>query len=164
MSSEMERALSDQLNAELYSFYLYLAVANWYRSQGLDGFAHWMEAQAQEELGHALKIYHHLHQRGGVPVLGALEAPPASWDSPLAALEAVADHERQITRRVTQLADLAVREKDHASRILADWFVTEQVEEEATVGDLVRKARMLATTPNGIYLLDRELAQRPAES
>ncbi len=160
MSPTIERALSDQLNAELYSFYLYLAVANWSRSQGLDGFATWMELQAREELEHAMKIYHHLHRRGGVPTLGTLDAPPASWDGPVAALEAVAEHERRITQRVSDLADLALSEKDHATRVLADWFVTEQVEEEATVGDLLRTARTLARTPNGMYLLDREMARR----
>ncbi len=162
MTDEMKNGLIDQMNAEFYSSYLYLAIGNWFRDQDLDGFGSWMEAQAAEEYEHAMKLYHHLHERGVTPRLAAIPEPPSSWDSVLAAVEAVLEHERYITGRIHELADLALSNHDHASRLLLDWYVNEQVEEEATASDIVRKVRMLADTSHGLFMLDRELAGRGA--
>lgn len=162
MTEEMQRELIDQMNAEFYSSYLYLAMGNWFRDQNLDGFGTWMEVQAGEEYEHAMKLYHHLHERGVTPKLAAIAEPPAAWDSPEAAVEAVLEHERYITGRIHKLADRALQEHDHATRLLLDWYVNEQVEEEATAEDALRKVRMLADTPQGLFLLDRELGQRTA--
>lgn len=160
MTEDMKTGLIDQMNAEFYSSYLYLAIANWFRDQNLDGFGAWMEAQAAEEYEHAMKLYHHLHERGVTPGLAAIPEPPAAWDSIEAAVDAVLEHERYITGRIHDLADRALAEHDHPSRLLLDWYVTEQVEEEASAEDILRKVRMLAGTPQGLFLLDRELGQR----
>jgi len=162
MTDEMKNGLIDQMNAEFYSSYLYLAIGCWFREQDLDGFGSWMEAQAAEEYEHAMKLYHHLHERGVAPRLAAIAEPPSSWESVEAAVEAVLEHERYITRRIHELADRALADHDHASRILLDWYVSEQVEEESTAEDIVRKVRMLAGTPHGLFMLDRELAGRGA--
>lgn len=160
MTDEMKNGLIDQMNAELYSSYLYLAIGNWFRDQNLDGFGAWMEAQAAEEYEHAMKLYHHLHERGVTPHFDAIAEPPSEWDSILAAVQAVLEHERYITGRIHKLADLALKDHDHPTRLLLDWYVTEQVEEEATSEDIVRKVEMLAETPQGLFMLDRELGQR----
>jgi ferritin len=160
MTDDMKNGLIDQMNAEFYSSYLYLAIANWFRDQNLDGFGSWMEAQAAEEYEHAMKLYRHLHGRGVTPRLAAIPEPPAAWDSMEAAVEAVLEHERYITGRIHELADRAIAEHDHPTRLLLDWYVSEQVEEEATAEDILRKVRMLSGTPQGLFLLDREFGQR----
>ena len=162
MDKKVEEALNDQIHAEFYSFYLYLAVSSWFKTIHLDGFAHWMHVQAQEELGHAMKLVDFLNERGGAVALKALDAPPSEWASPVAATRAVLDHERYITGRINDLVDIATEAKDHASTVLLHWYVGEQVEEEATADTLCNQVAMVADSPHGLLMLDRELAARPA--
>jgi ferritin len=160
LSETIEKALNEQTHAEFYSSYLYLAVAAWFAGQNLDGFAAWMEAQAREEFEHAMKLFHHIMDRGGTVNLEALDKPPAQWGSPSAAVKAVLDHERHITGRINTLATLANQENDHATSVFLHWYIAEQVEEEATADRLYHRTAMLDDSPQGLLMLDRELAAR----
>jgi len=160
LSETMEKALNKQIHAELYSSYLYLAIAAWFHDQNLDGFGSWMEAQAMEEYEHGMKLFHHVLDRGGRVILEAIDKPTERWDSPAAAIKAVADHERHVTGLINDLADLAAREKDHATGVFLHWYISEQVEEEATADRLYHQTAMLDGSPHGLLMLDRELAGR----
>ena len=143
LNGKIEKAFNDQLNAELYSSYLYLSMSAYFQSINLSGFASWMRAQAQEELVHAMKFYNFINGRGGRVILKAVEAPPVSWESPLAAFEATYEHEQKVTGLINQLVELAMAEHDHASSIFLQWFVSEQVEEEASAQRAPRKLASL---------------------
>jgi len=162
LSKTIEKALNEQIHAEFYSFYLYLAVSGYFKVEHLDGFAHWMHVQAQEEYAHAMKLFDYVNERGGAVELLSIDAPPSSWASPTAAVEAVLEHERQISARINELVNLANSEKDHASTVLLHWYVNEQVEEEATADTLFHQVKMLDGSPQGLFMLDRELAGRAA--
>ena len=162
MNERIEKALNDQVQAEFYSFYLYLAVASYFTTVHLDGFAHWMRVQSEEELLHALKIVDFLNDRGGAVRLQALDAPPSEWQSPVAAIEAVLRHEQHITARIDDLVGIAEEVRDRPATVLLHWFVNEQVEEEATADTLFNQVCMVADSPHGLLMLDRELAGRPS--
>ena len=159
ISEKIETALNQQVNAELYSSYLYLSMFSYFSELNLSGCAHWMRLQAQEELSHALKIYDYINERGGRAQLGAIEAPPQKWDSPVEVFESVVSHEQKVTGLINQLVDLAISEKDHASNNFLQWFVAEQVEEEASANEVLQKVR-LAAKEGGLFILDQELAKR----
>jgi len=158
----MEKELNEQLNAELASAYVYLSLAAYFESENLEGFAGWMQAQAQEEVGHAMKFYGYIHSRGGRVLLTTIDGPETSWKSPKAGFQAALDHERKITARINTLVELADKENDHASHQFLMWFVAEQVEEEESVGRVVDKLEMIDGAPGGIFMMDRELARRAA--
>ena len=160
LSKKMEKALNEQVNAELYSAYLYLSMEAYFQAQNLSGFANWMRVQTQEEVAHAMKIYDFIIERGGRAVLKAIEGPQTEWDGPLAVFEAVCEHEQKVTGLINNLVDLAISEKDHATNSFLQWFVNEQVEEEASADDNVQKLKMMKDAPGGMFMLDRELAQR----
>ncbi len=160
LSKKIEDALNNQINAELYSSYLYLAMSAHCSEQNLEGFAHWMAMQAQEEMAHAMKFYGFINERGGRNILKAIEAPPVSWDSPLAVFEAVLEHEQKVTGLINNLVDLAITEKDHATNIFLQWFVTEQVEEEASVNSVLQKLRLMGDNTSSLFMIDQELSAR----
>ncbi|UCF17885.1 MAG: ferritin [Phycisphaerales bacterium] len=160
ISKKIEKALNEQVNAELYSAYLYLSMESWFKSKNLKGFANWMRVQAQEEMSHAMKFYDFVDERGGRIVLKAVEGPPTEWDSPLAVFEAVYEHEQKVTGLINDLVDLAIKEKDHATNSFLQWFVNEQVEEEASADQVVQQLKMVERAPGGMFMLDRELGQR----
>ncbi len=160
LTERMEEALNQQVNAEMYSSYLYLSMSAYFESINLKGFANWMKVQAQEELLHAMKIYDFINERGGRVKLTAIDAPPTEWDSPLAAFEAVYEHECKVSGLINDLVNLALEEKDHASHIFLQWFVTEQVEEEASADEIVQKLKLMGDARGGLFMLDRELGQR----
>ena len=160
LGGRMEDALNKQVNAELYSSYLYLSMAAYFESVDLSGFAAWMRVQAQEELVHAIKLYDFVNERGGRVTLTAIEAPPVQWDSPLAVFEAVYSHEQKVTGLINGLVDLAIEERDHATRSFLMWFVDEQVEEEASADAVVRKLKLAGESGSGLFMIDRELGQR----
>jgi ferritin len=162
MNPTVEQALNEQIHAEFFSFYLYLSVSSYFTAQHLDGFAHWMRIQAQEEQIHAMKLFDHVNERGGTVQLMALDAPQISWESPSAAVEAVLKHEQHISERINNIADLANKENDHATTVLMHWYVSEQVEEEATADTLFHQVKMVESSPHGLLMIDRELAGRPA--
>jgi len=160
LSKKVEKALNEQLNAELASSYVYLSLAAYFESENLDGFASWMQVQAQEEVGHAMKFYGYIHSRGGRVNLTAIEGPQTSWKSPKSGFQAALDHEKKITKRIDELVELANAENDHASHQFLMWFVAEQVEEEESVSRVVDKLKMIDDAPGGIFMMDRELARR----
>ncbi len=160
ISKSMQDAFNEQINAELYSAYLYLSMATYFKEKSLDGFAKWMECQTMEEQYHALKMYGYVNERGGRVVLKPIEGPPVEWDSPLAVFRAVAEHEAKVTGLINTLVDLAIKEKDHASNNFLQWFVSEQVEEEASADEIVQKMKLVENAPGGIFMLDQELGKR----
>ena len=160
LSDRMEKALNGQVNAELYSSYLYLSMNAYFKSVNLDGFANWMYAQAQEELMHAMKLYDFINQRGGRTLLAAIEAPPDQWDSPLSVFEDTLKHEKKVTGLINGLVDIAMEERDHATQIFLQWFVTEQIEEEESVGNVLEQLKLLGDAKQGLFMMDRELATR----
>ena len=162
LNKKIEKALNSQLNAEAYSGYMYWSMSAALEGMGLKGFAHWMRVQAGEELGHAKKFYEHIVERGGTVKLTAIEAPPTEWKSVLAMMEETLAHEQKVTALIHNLMNLAMAEKDHAAAVFLQWFVTEQVEEEATFGRLVRRLELAGDDARGLILFDRELAARAA--
>jgi len=160
ISKKMEKALNGQVNAELYSAYLYLAMEAYFESENLPGFAKWMRAQTQEEVMHAMKIYDFVNERGGRVTLKAIEQPAATWKSPLAAFEAVYKHEQKVTGLINKLVDLAIRERDHAANTFLQWFVNEQVEEESSVDTVLQELKRAEGAAGAMFMIDRELGQR----
>ena len=164
LSKKLEVALNKQINEEYYSSYIYLAMAAYLEDQNLDGSAHWMQMQAQEEYQHAMKIFDYMVDRGARVELFEVKAPPKEWDSPLDVFKASLAHEQYMTENINKLADLCIAEKDHATNNLMQWYVSEQVEEEATVDDILKKLDLMGDTGTGLFLMDRELKSRPAPS
>lgn len=160
ISEKMVKALNRQINAEIYSAYLYLSMAAYFESVGLKGFANWMKVQWQEELTHAMRIYEYVVERGGKVKLYAIEEPPADWESPLSAFEAAYNHEVKVTKMINELVELAMDEKDYATYNMLQWFVAEQVEEESSVSEIVDKLKLIGNDGRGLLMVDRELAVR----
>ncbi|WP_027179021.1 ferritin [Maridesulfovibrio bastinii] len=156
----LEKALNEQLNAEMYSSYLYLSMSAYFSDAGLSGFANWMRVQAQEELAHAMMFYDYIIERGGRVVLTQVEGPQTEWESPLAAVEDVLTHEKKVTSMINNLVDLAIEQKDHATNIFLQWFVSEQVEEEDSVNDVLNKLKLIGGEGNGMFIIDKDLALR----
>jgi ferritin len=160
LKKKMENALNKHLNAEFYSSYLYLSMAAYFESINLKGFANWMRVQAQEELVHAVKFYDFIVERGGRVVLSSIEGPRTKWQSPLAVFEHVYKHEQKVTSLINNLVDLSIAEQDHATNNFLQWFVAEQVEEEASADEVVQKMKLMGDASGGLFMLDQELAQR----
>lgn len=163
LSAEMQDALNKQVNEELFSAYLYASMASYFEHTNLKGFAKWMGIQSSEEEGHARRIVDYMHARGARVIRMAIAAPQTDWPSPLAAFEDAYKHECHISACVNRLASLAVKEGDHATHALMEWFVTEQVEEESNADQLVQQLRMVADNPAALFFLDREVGQRAPE-
>ncbi len=160
INPKVETALNDQLNAELYSAYLYLSMSAYYTSINLPGFANWMHVQAQEEMVHAMKFYTYINDRGGKVALQPIQGPPTDWASPAAPFSDSYAHEQKVTALINSLVDLSIEERDHATRTFLEWFVTEQVEEEANSDAIVKKLKLVGADGSGLFMLDRELATR----
>ena len=160
LNEKVESALCEQLNAEFYSSYLYLSMSANFTAMDLEGFANWMRVQAQEELMHAMKFYDYINERGGRVTLKEIVAPQKEWESPKAAFEHVYSHEQKVTGLINGLVDLAISEKDHATKSFLGWFVTEQVEEEGSANAVLKKLELIGDDPSGLLILDQELALR----
>lgn len=162
MNPRIEEAINEQINAELYSAYLYLSMSSWFDSAGLKGFANWERIQAMEERDHAMKFFDYIAARGGRAVMKAIEAPPASWESPQQAFETQLAHELTVTSLINNLVDLAIAEKDHATVNFLQWFVSEQVEEEENARDIRDQLSMISQEKGAglLYMLDREMGAR----
>ena len=161
IGERMQKAINEQIQAELGSAYIYLSMAAYFHDKGLDGMAHWMRAQTQEEMVHAMKFYDHLVERDGVVELLEIEKPQKEWESPLDAFQAAYKHEQYITARINNLVKIAAEENDNASAIMLQWFVTEQVEEEANASKVMHDLEIAGDSGHAILMLDRELATRP---
>ncbi len=160
LNEKMQDAINDQVNAELYSSYLYLSMSAYFLSMNLKGFANWMRIQAQEELAHAIKFYDYIDGRNGKIELKAIDSPPSNWNSPLIAFEEVLKHELYVTSRINDLVYLAVDIKDRATESFLKWFVDEQVEEEANADDIIQQLKLIGDTGPVLFMFDRELGQR----
>jgi len=161
----MQAALNKQINAEFYSAYLYLAMAAYFEENSLKGFGKWLKIQAQEELQHAMKFYDFVNDRGGQVVLFKIEAPEKTWKSPLTAFQAALEHEQKVTGMINNLVALAVDVKDYPSSSFLQWFVDEQVEEEANATEIVRKLLMIGeNNSTALLMLDIELGKRSYSS
>jgi ferritin len=158
LSEKMEKALNDQIQAEIYSAYLYLSMEAYFQAINLTGCASWMQVQYQEEMSHAMKFYGFINERGGRVILQAIDAPPDQWDSPLAAFETTLQHEQTVTARINDLVDVAIAERDHATNNFLQWFVAEQVEEEDSANSVIEQIKLFGDA--GLFMLDRELGQR----
>jgi ferritin len=163
LSEQMQDALNGQANAELYSAYLYLSMSAYFQSVNLPGFARWMEVQAQEEVEHGMKLIGHVHERMGRVILAPIEGPPTEWESPLAAFEAAFAHEQKVTGLINDLVALARDEGDNAAEAFLQWFVTEQVEEEASADEIVQKLKLAGDAPGPLLMLDSVLGRRGSE-
>jgi ferritin len=160
LSKKMQDALNAQIKEELYSSYIYLSMSAYCEANNLPGFAHWMRAQSQEELEHALKFYDFINDRGGRVVFQALDQPPIEFEGPTDVFEQTLEHEQFITGKIHDLYALAVEEKDYASQILLQWFVEEQVEEEKSATEILELLKMIGDKGQGLVMLDRQLARR----
>lgn len=162
VSKKMIDALNNHMNEEFYSSYLYLAMAAHFEDKNLNGFANWFKLQSQEEYGHAMKFYGYINQVRGKVSLKAISAPKSSWKSIMEAFKQTFDHEKHITGLINKLVGQAMQEKDYATNNFLQWFVTEQVEEEATVEEIINKLEMIGDAKSGLFMLDRELGSRMA--
>lgn len=163
ISDKMQKALNAQINAEIFSSYLYLSMAAYLESQNWSGMAAWMKVQSGEEYGHAMKIYGYLNEVDGTVILEEIEKPKATWKSTLQAFEEAYQHELEITKKINDLVGLAIEEKDYATNLFLNWFVTEQVEEIATVTQIINKFNLIGDNKTSLFLLDRELGMRAAK-
>jgi ferritin len=160
LSRTMEEALNRQVNRELYSSYLYLAMSAFFETRNLKGFAGWMMVQSNEERAHAMKFYEYIIARQGKVVLDAIEAPKAKWSSAGTVFEEVYAHEQKVTGMINNIVELAIKEKDHATFEVLQWFVKEQVEEEMNAATICEKIKTVGDTPGHLFYLDHELSKR----
>ena len=160
ISSKIADAFNKQVNAELYSAYLYCSMAAYFLKENLPGFANWMNVQAQEEMTHAMKFYNYLLERQSAVKLTAIDGPPTDWNGPLAVFQDALKHEQKVTSLINGLMEVAIAEKDHASQIFLQWFISEQVEEEASADAIVQRLKLMGGAPGGIFMLDKELGGR----
>jgi ferritin len=159
-SKTVEEALNKQINAELYSSYLYYSMSAWAAASDYPGMSNWFKLQALEELLHVSKFFGYINDRGGRVKLGAVDAPPTEWESPVAAFSETLSHEKMVTGLINDLVNLAVAEKDRTTESFLQWFVNEQIEEEATASELLGKIKMIGDNGAGLYMIDQELASR----
>jgi len=162
LNQKIQDALNEQIKNELYSAYLYLSMSAYCESVNMPGMANWMRMQELEERVHALKMFDFVNERGGRVVLQAIDQPPAEFESLLDVFEKTLAHEQKVTAMINNLYALAVREQDYASQIFLQWFVTEQVEEEDSVGQVIETLKMIGDSRQGLLMLDRELGGRAA--
>lgn len=160
ISEKMQKAISDQITAEFYSSYLYLAMSAWCETQNLKGFARWMRMQAEEEREHAFKLFDYLLDRGGSIRLEALDAPPGDFSSIQDVFEKTLAHEKGVTAGIHKLNELAVQEKDYATTAHLQWFITEQVEEEASAEEILNQIKMVEGRPGSLFYIDRHVSKK----
>lgn len=160
LKDSVQKALNDQVKQEFYSAHVYLSMCAWFEDQGLPGFASWMRFQYQEELGHGIKIFDFIVDRDGKVIIEGVEAPPTSWDTPLAAFESAYENEKAVSASIDELYELAGNEKDHATRVMLQWFITEQVEEEASTKQAVDRLKLAGDDSSALLVLDQQFGNR----
>ncbi len=160
ISQKLQDAINYQINRELFSEYYYLSMASYFNSTGLSGFENFFLIQVEEERFHAMKMYNFINERGGRVFLQAIEAPKTKFESALEVFELAYEHEKLVSKLINDLMDLAIKENDHAARNHLNWFVDEQVEEEASMDTIVNKLKLIGGAGHGLLMLDNELARR----
>ena len=163
-SKAVETGINKQITLEFASAYAYLAMAAYFSEQSLNGFAHWMRMQYKEELGHAERLFDFVLDNGGHVQLDAIPKPGGTFKSPLAVMEAALKHEQKVTAAIHDLYELAIAEKAHASEMELQWFITEQVEEEKTVGDIVNQLKLAGDSGAALLIIDQALGARGPET
>lgn len=163
ISKELQDAINDQLNFELYSGYIYLSMAAYFESLNLNGMAHWMKIQAGEEYEHAMRFWTHISDRGGRVVLTEIKAPATEWDSPLAAWENAYEHEKIVTERIFKIGKLAEKHGDKSAIPMLNWFYDEQVEEEEQTSRIADLLKQIEDNKGALFMLDSRLGQREKE-
>lgn len=164
LNKQIIGALNDQLNVELGAAYSYLALAAYFDKASLKGFARWMKVQGQEEMDHANRLYEFINEREGSVELQSISAPSQTWSSPRNAIEYALTEEKEVSRKIDGLVELAAGARDHATEAFLQWFIREQVEEEATINDVVQQLELIGEDNNGLFLLDRDMGQRGAKT
>jgi len=160
LSKKMESALNAQINAELWSAYLYLSMSAHFAGNSLQGFASWFKHQFEEEQEHAMKLFDYVISRGGTVLLQPIEKVDQAWKTPLAAFEDTLKHEKEVTAMIHNLVTMANEENDYATVSMLQWFVDEQVEEEDTAHAYVDALKLIGNEKIGVFLLDKELGKR----
>lgn len=160
INEKMEKAFNEQINKELFSSYLYLSMAAYFQNIGLSGFANWMRVQVQEENFHAMRMFDYVINRGGKVILEAIDKPDYEWKNPLHVYAETLKHEEYVTSLIYKLSDIADEVKDRSSISFLQWFIDEQVEEEATAGDIVSKLKLISENGDALYAMDKEFAAR----
>ncbi len=160
LSEKLTKAINEQIQFEYYSAFIYKAMQAYFEAEDLPGMANWMEVQFQEEMSHAEKMFDFVCETGSRVELMAMAAPQNEYDSPLEAFETALEHEQMVTARINDLMDLAQQEKNHAAQIFLQWFVTEQIEEEASVNHIIAKLKRVKEDGRGLMMIDQELAKR----
>lgn len=160
LTKKVESALNKQINAEFWSAYLYLSMSAYFQTNNLSGFANWMKIQAMEESSHALKFINYIIERGGKVKLEPIAKVDTEWKNTIQAFEDTLNHEKKVTKMINDIADIAADEKDRATLQFMQWFITEQVEEEATAEEILQQLKMIKGEGHGLLLLDRELKSR----
>lgn len=160
ISEKMQKAIEEQINAELWSAYLYLSMSAYFERQNLPGFANWMKIQWQEEITHAIKFFDFVHARGGKIILKPIAKVPSAWKNAADAYAETLKHERIVTSLINNLVNISVEEKDHATNNMLQWYVAEQVEEEANADKILGQLKLIGDNGYGLLMLDRELATR----
>ena len=164
LSKKVQEALNNQIQHEFYAAYLYLAMMAFFENRSLPGFAGWMRLQAQEEVTHATKLVDFILDRGGEVELRAIDAPPSEFDGPLAVMRATLEHERRVTGMINELYELAVAERDYPAQVVLQWFISEQVEEEKSAGDIVDQLELAGDSGSALLGLDERLGRRMPEA
>ena len=160
INKKMEDALNGQINKELFSAYLYLSMSSYAEISGLKGIATWFKIQYHEEMVHAMKFFEYVNRQGGAVQLKSIEEPQKNFDSPQALFESALEHERFITKSINDLIDIAISEKDHATKAFLDWYVTEQIEEEQNAMEIVQTLKMIGDNKAALFLYDKDLGTR----
>jgi ferritin len=160
LTKKMEETLNGQINNEMYSAYLYSAMSADCSFKGLKGFANWFMVQYHEEMLHAMKLYEYVIKMGGKVKLLAIKEPPPSFKSPMDMFEKTLAHEQFITKCIGDLVDLSIKEKDHASEVFLQWYVTEQTEEEENDNDIIAQLKLIGRDTAALFLLDKDMAAR----
>ena len=160
LDKKLEAAFNDQINKELYSEYLYLGMKAIFADMNLPGFVNWFDVQVQEERAHAMGMFDYVHERNAQVTLEAIDKPEIKGSTPLEIFEQVLEHEEYVTSRINAVMDVAEETKDRAAMIFLNWYVKEQVEEEASVGAVLAQLKMIGNDMNGLLALDKELQAR----
>ena len=160
ISEKISHALNEQLNWEIYSSYVYLAMSSWFKAKNLNGFATWTSIQVREELDHAARFYEFIHEVGGTVEFAEIPKPHNEWKNPSEIFEQILEHEKGVTARINTLIDHALEERNHAVNAHLQWFISEQVEEESQVQSIIQQLDFANNNPQALFMIDRELGQR----
>lgn len=159
LSDSMLKELNVQITKEIFSSYLYLQMAAWFENKSLKGFSNWMKVQAQEEVSHAMILFNYVNERGGMVEMGELKAPGTEYETPLDVFQKSLAHEQFVTKSIHNLMDMAISQKDYPTQNRLEWFIAEQVEEEANASEIIGKLELIGES-NGLFMLDKELEAR----